>query len=224
MTDEKNCKTIHCHFGDLNLNVTEIDRWIETLYKCQYLPPAAVSKLCKMAEVILVEEKNVQMVNLPLTICGDIRGQFHDLLELFRTGGRIPETNYLFLGNYTLYNLSKSLYSLHYYTLCYGVETITLLIALKVRYPKRITLLRGDYDSRSFSQRNGFYEECLQKYGNATVWKLLTDLLDYLPIAAVLDKQVTTMFDIKMKLLIGNRSLQLFGTDILCSWWIVADD
>ena len=210
MAEEKNC-----YFGDLNLNITEIDRWIETLYKCQYLPPAAVSKLCKMAEVILVEEKNVQLVNLPVTIAGNIRGQFHDLLELFRTGGRIPETNYLFLGNYT-----RRL-AVFYPTPFYGVETITLLIALKVRYPKRITLLRGSHDSRMLSQRNGFYEECLQKYGNVTVWKLLTDLLDYLPIAAVLDKQVTTTFDIKMKFLIGNISFHLI---IWCRYFVFTVD
>jgi len=56
--------------------------------------------LCLKAREILVEENNVQRVDLPVTICGDIHGQFYDLLELFREGGDCPATNYLFLGDF----------------------------------------------------------------------------------------------------------------------------
>jgi serine/threonine-protein phosphatase 2A catalytic subunit len=49
------------------------------------------------AKEILIKEENVQHVRSPVTICGDIHGQFHDLLELFRIGGSCPETNYLFM-------------------------------------------------------------------------------------------------------------------------------
>ena len=47
---------------------------------------------------ILVEESNVQPVNSPVTVCGDIHGQVHDLLKLFDTGGDVPSTNYIFMA------------------------------------------------------------------------------------------------------------------------------
>ncbi|KAM0991540.1 hypothetical protein ACFX2C_009913 [Malus domestica] len=47
-----------------------------------------------------MEESNVQPAKSPVTICGDIHGQFHDLAELFRIGGKCPDTNYLFMGDY----------------------------------------------------------------------------------------------------------------------------
>ncbi|PWA39407.1 serine/threonine-protein phosphatase PP2A catalytic subunit [Artemisia annua] len=94
-----------------------------------------VRVLCEKAKEILMVESNVQPVKSPVTICGDIHGQFHDLAELFRIGGKCPDTNYLFMGDY----VDRGYYS---------VETVTLLVALKVRYPQRITILRGNHESR----------------------------------------------------------------------------
>lgn len=119
----------------------------------------------------------MQPVQSPVTVCGDVHGQFHDLIELFKIGGNLPDTNYLFMGDY----VDRGFYS---------VETVTLLVALKIRYPNRITILRGNHESRQITQVYGFYDECLRKYGNANVWKYFTDLFDFFPITALIDGQV----------------------------------
>ncbi|KAL2239184.1 UNVERIFIED_CONTAM: Serine/threonine-protein phosphatase PP2A catalytic subunit [Sesamum indicum] len=182
--------------------------------------PVTIRVLCQKAKEILMNESNVQPVKSPVTICGDIHGQFHDLAELFRIGGKVntqlpfygysssvlhfvllgnarswscllqsnqmfielfpwqcPDTNYLFMGDY----VDRGYYS---------VETVTLLVALKVRYPQRITILRGNHESRQITQVYGFYDECLRKYGNANVWKIFTDLFDFFPLTALVESEI----------------------------------
>ena len=78
----------------------DVDRQIEQLWECKPLSEVEVKNLCDQARTILVEEWNVQPVKCPVTVCGDIHGQFHDLIELFRIGGKAPDTNYLFMGDY----------------------------------------------------------------------------------------------------------------------------
>ncbi|KAI6152598.1 serine/threonine specific protein phosphatase [Pisolithus tinctorius] len=136
-----------------------------------------VKRLCFKAREILIEEANVQVVDSPVTICGDIHGQFYDLMELFKVGGFCPETNYLFMGDF----VDRGFYS---------VETFLLLLALKVRYPDRITLIRGNHESRQITQVYGFYDECVRKYGSTNVWRWCCEVFDYLALAAIVDGRV----------------------------------
>ena len=53
--------------------------------------------LCDRVRTILMEESNIQPVSTPVTICGDIHGQFWDLVELLRKGGMVPGTSYIFM-------------------------------------------------------------------------------------------------------------------------------
>ena len=73
----------------------------------------------------------------------------------------------------------------------YSVETITLLITLKLRYPSRIHLIRGNHESRQITQSYGFYTECLNKFGEGSqVWQYFTDLFDYLILACIIDDTI----------------------------------
>lgn len=149
-----------------------VDETIELLRRCQIVPEAVVTQLCSKARELLVEESNVQLVDTPVTICGDIHGQLHDLLTLFAHAGECPYTNYLFLGDF----VDRGYYSL---------ESFLLLLCLKIRYPDRITLIRGNHETRQITMTYGFYEECQRKYGTSAVWRMCCDVFDYLALAAL---------------------------------------
>ncbi|KAI9010654.1 Metallo-dependent phosphatase-like protein [Hyaloraphidium curvatum] len=154
-----------------------LDQWLATIRKGQYLPEQDMKRLCEMVKEILIEESNVHYVYSPVTVCGDVHGQFHDVVELFRVGGEVPDTSYIFMGDF----VDRGYYSL---------ETLTLLMVLKARYPDKMTLLRGNHESRQITQVYGFYDECQNKYGNANVWKYCCSVFDYLALAAVIDGKI----------------------------------
>ena len=81
------------------MTVYDPDRWIAQLMECQHLPEADMKVLCDRVRSILLEESNIQPVQSPVTICGDIHGQFWDLIELLRKGGKVPETSYIFMAS-----------------------------------------------------------------------------------------------------------------------------
>jgi len=154
-----------------------LDESIEHVRQCKFLEERQLKQLCELIKDLLLEESNVQPVASPITLCGDIHGQFYDLLELFRTGGEVEETNYVFMGDF----VDRGYYSL---------ETFTLLLLFKARYPHKVTLLRGNHETRQITQVYGFYDECLQKYGSANAWKYCTHVFDLLGIAALVDGRV----------------------------------
>ncbi|KAF8680902.1 C-5 cytosine-specific DNA methylase [Rhizoctonia solani] len=172
---------------------------IEQLKRCEPISEAQVKELCLKAREILIEEGNVQYVDAPVTICGDIHGQFFDLIELFKMGGFCPETNYLFMGDF----VDRGFYS---------VETFLLLLAFKVRYPDRITLIRGNHESRQITQVYGFYDECQRKYGSANVWRYCCEVFDYLALGAVVDGRIR-MIDRKQEVPHDGAMCDLLWSD-----------
>ena len=155
----------------------DLDKQIEKVSDEVPLTEPEIKVLVAKAKEVLAKEDNVQPVSAPVTICGDVHGQFHDLLELFTIGGKCPDTNYLFMGDY----VDRGYHS---------IETLCLLLLLKIRYPTRIYLTRGNHESTEITQLYGFYDECVQKFGNANVWKMFTELFNYLPISAIVNNKI----------------------------------
>ncbi|KAF2121097.1 Metallo-dependent phosphatase-like protein [Lophiotrema nucula] len=164
----------------MSIGGSDLDKAIQQLRSCRPIPENQVRELCYKARELLIEEGNVVGVDAPVTICGDIHGQFHDLMELFRVGGDVPDTNYLFMGDF----VDRGFYSL---------ESFLLLLCLKVRYPDRITLIRGNHESRQITTVYGFYDECLRKYGSANVWRYCCEVFDYLALGALVTGAATSL-------------------------------
>ncbi|KAJ6236160.1 serine/threonine-protein phosphatase pp2a-related [Anaeramoeba flamelloides] len=150
-----------------------LDKMIEKLQKCEYPTENEIGVLCEKAIEVFSREKNQIEIMPPVTVCGDIHGQFYDLVELFLLGGKIPDTNYLFLGDW----VDRGFFSL---------ETLLLLVSLKVKYPTRVTMLRGNHEARSVTKIYGFYDEVLMKYKSPQVWLWCTNLFDYLPLTVLI--------------------------------------
>lgn len=156
---------------------SDLDRQITQLRQGTLITEQEVFKVCDMCREIFLEEGNIELIHSPATLCGDIHGQFFDLLELFTHGGDVPDTSYVFMGDF----VDRGYHS---------VETLLLLLLLKARYPDRITLIRGNHESRQITQIYGFYDECYRKYGSVNVWRTCTELFDYMPLAALVDGDI----------------------------------
>lgn len=110
------------------------------------------------AKEILSKESNVQEVRCPVTVCGDVHGQFHDLMELFKIGGKSPDTNYLFMGDY----VDRGYYS---------VETVTLLVCLKVKTKCFRTVMKKNLECAVRFKRHRFKRARVAELGHVSKFR-----------------------------------------------------
>lgn len=135
-----------------------------------------IRHLISKSRDIFMSQSMLLDLDAPLKICGDIHGQYDDLLRLFTIGGFPPNVNYLFLGDYV--DRGKQ-----------SIETICLLMCYKIKYSENFFLLRGNHECASINRIYGFYDECKRRY-NLKLWKFFCECFNCLPVAAVIDEKI----------------------------------
>ena len=135
-----------------------------------------LNEICTKAIQAFQRDPMLLAIEAPVTIIGDIHGQFNDLVKYFEKGGKPPSTNYLFLGDYVDRGRNS-------------IETITLLLCYKIKYPNNFWMLRGNHETKFVSQNYGFLDECSQRY-SPNLWTKFTDVFEYMPLAAVISDRI----------------------------------
>lgn len=129
--------------------------------------------LIKKASELFAKEPNLLKLNDPITVVGDIHGQYYDLVKLLEVGGRPGDGQYIFLGDY----VDRGSFS---------IEAVALLFAYKITHPKRVRMLRGNHECRQMTSFFNFREECEYKY-DESVYNAFMDAFDTLPLAATIN-------------------------------------
>lgn len=140
---------------------------------------ALILTILRRAREVIMSEPMLVPVAAPVRVCGDIHGQIHDLVAVFTSGGLPPTARYLFLGDYV--DRGK-----------HGIESICMLLGLKVLYPEHITILRGNHESEQICRIYGFFDECKRRF-DLKIFKAFSDVFTCLPISALIEQVALCM-------------------------------
>ena len=143
------------------------------------IPEEQVMALITAVQQVFESETMLLRLTAPIQICGDIHGQFSDLLRIFELAGYPPSKKYLFLGDYV--DRGK-----------YSVEVMLLLFAMKVKYKKSVFLLRGNHEDETLNRVYGFYDEVKRKY-SVRCWKAFVNCFNWMPASALVSDRILCM-------------------------------
>ena len=171
-------------FATQKMEENHVDAILKKLLKLTHSPPFTRSDitedeviyLCENVKPIFLDQPTLLQLTTPITVCGDLHGQFYDLLRIFGIAKYPPTTNYLFLGDY----VDRGPQS---------VEVVALLFAFKIKYPNNFFLLRGNHESTSLNQYYGFLGEC-SRYFSKRLWHKINEVFNCLPIVAIIDSAI----------------------------------
>ncbi|CAM9355400.1 unnamed protein product [Chrysoparadoxa australica] len=134
--------------------------------------------LIQAVREVLLKESNAVELKAPVMIVGDVHGQYFDLLNILKKWR--PDHNLLFLGDY----VDRGAFS---------CEVILHLMALKLKYPTKVFLIRGNHECSTVSAHFGFKEECKAKYGLTVYYRFLL-AFQAMPISAVIQTSLGKIF------------------------------
>lgn len=161
---------------------TDLQQLVDRLFACDPKRPPPITDreiidCCMGAVPCIKRQPPLLRLRSPITVCGDIHGQFDDLMRVFHSRGVPPEVPYLFLGDY----VDRGDHSL---------QVIALLFALKALHPEHIFLLRGNHECPTINSEYGFVNECRQQYHGDTEWIVVNKVFQWLPVAAVIQERI----------------------------------
>ena len=135
-----------------------------------------ITQLCNETKKIISDQPVLLKLDAPITIFGDLHGQFSDMQKFLQMSGPPPDTQILFLGDYVDRGHNS-------------IEILLQLFAFKILYPDKIWFLRGNHECKEISKLYGFYDECCSRYSEE-LWDLFNDVFDYFPIAAIVGQRI----------------------------------
>uniref|UniRef100_A0A1I7UDD3 Serine/threonine-protein phosphatase n=1 Tax=Caenorhabditis tropicalis TaxID=1561998 RepID=A0A1I7UDD3_9PELO len=183
-----------------------VDKYLERLMNIGKLGSGFTSTIDEseisdlIGECLQLFQRQPMMIECspPITIVGDIHGQFGDVMRIFNVVGFPPEINYLFLGDY----IDRGQFS---------VETILILMCIKMKYPENFILLRGNHETKLINRIYGFYDDLMKRFGTPRLYEDFTRLFEMMPLTGLVGKRILCMHGGLSPDLVGAPKLDILN-------------
>ncbi|CAI2347152.1 unnamed protein product [Caenorhabditis sp. 36 PRJEB53466] len=162
------------------------EKMIKCLLECKGMAKTPttleIMRLAYICKGIFKAQRAMIEIDGPVKICGDLHGQFPDLIRIFAKCGWPPESNYLFLGDYVDRGQ-------------FGLETLLLCLSFKARYPQNFFMLRGNHELRHINTSYGFADEVHLRKGEyyEQLYAEIQDSLHMMPFTALVGGRILCM-------------------------------